>query len=64
MDPYIQTFTTETIKTNIAHSVPECQQMLQHDSKNDLVIYHSNIRSIAKNIDELKILLHQFSSLK
>lgn len=62
MDRYIRDFEMKTIETKIADDIIECNYILEQTAVSNLRIYHSNIRSIVKNIDELKITLHEFKT--
>lgn len=59
MDPFIKNYTPSIIKTNIVNDTSD-YNLLNHKLTN-LRIFHTNIRSIDKNLDELLVLLEQFS---
>lgn len=54
MDEYIRDYKPDKIETNIATNIKQCEDLLGKDSSNDFRLYHNNIRSLSKNIDELK----------
>lgn len=63
MDPYIQTFTVNSIKTENVGSAQEARSILQiNNNFSNFKLIHFNIRSVLKNFQELEIFLHQFDS--
>lgn len=62
MDPYIQRLDNKLVKTNIVADIKEYNARVNKllKDKTNLGIFHVNIRSIAKNLDELNVFLHQF----
>lgn len=61
MDPYIQNFEIETIKTEIVANCDEGNRVLKVNNVfPNFKLLHENIRSINKNLDELKTYIHQF----
>lgn len=59
MDPFIRDFTAKTITTHIAHNIQEYYTTI-HSVDVNFRIFHSNIRSVHKNNDELIVYLEQF----
>lgn len=60
MDAYIRNFDLSPIETVSTDSVNTCSNLLKNNVA-DFTIVHKNIRSINKNLDEFKILLHQIN---
>ena len=60
MDPFIRNYTANIAKTNIVKNINEYNQL--NNNSMDLRIFQTNIRSIDKNLDELMVLLEQFSN--
>lgn len=61
MNTYIRDFNVEGIETFKLDNVKECNTVLNiNNHTENLKILHSNIRSIAKNLDEFKIYIQQF----
>ncbi|KAJ8969391.1 hypothetical protein NQ314_001790 [Rhamnusium bicolor] len=60
MDNYIREFQYPKILTEEVDSMQQCNEVFKiNKSASNFKIMHSNIRSIHKNLDELKILLSQ-----
>lgn len=62
MDPYIRDYHYSPVQTNNVNNYVEYCNRIKKNAGQDLRLIHLNIRSIAKNIDELKVFLHQFES--
>lgn len=61
MDPYIRDFPLPQIETFTLKDGHEANEILKiNDNVNNFKILHLNIRSISKNLDELKIFLKGF----
>lgn len=56
MNNYLRDFEDEKVETIIMEDLSSCKKLLA-DKQNDFLIFHCNIRSLNKNINELKILL-------
>lgn len=61
MDAYIRDYTPTKIDTLIADNINDCKNILNNkESVKNFKLFHNNIRSISKNIDELKLVLTDF----
>lgn len=60
MDPFIRDYDNEPITTKFIHN-PEQFNKYMESENSTFQIFHMNIRSISKNIDELCIFLNQLS---
>ena len=60
MDPYIRDFVYDEIETEIVDNFNQCSQVFKiNEDFLNFKIMHNNIRSINKNLDEMKIILSQ-----
>lgn len=60
MDPYLRDFKSQTTETYVIDSAVELSEVLTVNKINiNFTILHQNIRSISKNLNELKIFLSQ-----
>lgn len=59
MNTYIQNFQIQSLNTFVANTPDECRGLLYNDEKLDIKVFHKNIRSLNKNMDELTTLLHE-----
>lgn len=60
MDAYIRDFEPFKIDTVNVGSIEECKNIL--DKKGDkFQLFHNNIRSLSKNVDELNVVLNEFN---
>lgn len=58
MDQYIRDFNFPSIDTYCLTDLGQCNQLFEINKHNDnFTIFHNNIRSISKNLDELKVSL-------
>lgn len=60
MNPYIENYKINTIKTELSENITHYKK-IEIETCPDFTIFHVNIRSISKNIDELLIFLSQFN---
>lgn len=60
MDAYVRDFEIEKINNHIAEDIRECKNVLIKAKGKDFKLFHNNIRSLAKNIDELNVVLTGF----
>lgn len=60
MDPYLKEFIVEQIDTQVTSNLDKYSCLTVSD-KNSVKIFHLNIRSMAKNLDQLLVLLKTFS---
>nr|CAI5837667.1 unnamed protein product [Callosobruchus analis] len=60
MDGYIRHYEDVNIKTTVTQTLTDCNEKLDRSTAN-FNVFHNNIRSISKNLDELKVLLHEIS---
>lgn len=60
MDPFIKNYENTSIDTKIINNLQDFMRM-KIKLKENLKIFHMNIRSISKNLNELSIFLNQFS---
>lgn len=59
MDQYIRDFNVKTIETYTLENYVEAKTVLEvNNNVENFKILHNNIRSLNKNLDELKVLLH------
>ncbi|VEN58210.1 unnamed protein product [Callosobruchus maculatus] len=61
MDNYVRKFDVPGIETHISETINDCKQKIISDGMK-FNIFHNNIRSISKNLDELLILLHELQA--
>nr|CAH7738545.1 unnamed protein product [Callosobruchus chinensis] len=61
MDNYIGKFDVQDVETHISETINDFKQKTISDGMK-FSIFHSNIRSISKNLDELLILLHDLEA--
>lgn len=59
MNSFIREFTVSDVDTLTARDIDECNECMR--VKNGLNVFHTNIRSVAKNFDELQMCLEQFT---
>lgn len=60
MDPFIQQYKDSPKETYVVHSLSDYIAKTDEVCTRDIKIFHVNIRSLAKNLDELKLFLSQF----
>lgn len=58
MDPFIRDFKNNLLETVVFDKVQDCENIMNKELK--FSILHVNIRSMAKNFEQLEVLLHQF----
>ena len=61
MDNYIRYFRIPFIETKIAENIPDCIKIIRDKSQATFTLMHNNIRSIAKNFEELSFLIYSFN---
>lgn len=61
MDNYIRDFKIPFIETKTAESILDCREIIKKGPETSFTLMNNNIRSIAKNFDELNLLLHSFN---
>lgn len=61
MDQYIRDLRIKTLDTYTVYSIAEYEDIISKDSsKNSFRVFSHNVRSIARNMDELEVVLEQF----
>lgn len=60
MNPYIRNYKINKIETELCENINEYNK-IESETKPDFAVFHLNIRSLSKNIDELLIFLQQFN---
>lgn len=58
MNSFVTEFTASEVDTLVANDIDECNECMS--VKDGLNVFHTNIRSVAKNLDELQVFLNQF----
>lgn len=61
MDPFIQRYRNKPNKTYVVHSMQEYDSRVNELPKTNFKIFHVSIRSLSKNLDELKLFIAQFN---
>lgn len=61
MDTYLRDYDNSVIETNVVNNINEYNN-LSKSSLSNFKVFHLNIRSVAKNFDELLLVLEQFQS--
>ncbi|KAJ8982012.1 hypothetical protein NQ317_004099 [Molorchus minor] len=61
MDNYLKEFKLDTVKNKSVEIISEGRDMLNKVKGEHLKIYHNNIRSLSKNLDETLIILEEFA---
>lgn len=62
MDPYIRDFNAPEINTIVAHNVRQAGGLFALEEDKYFTLFHTNIRSVAKNFEHLEVLLSQFKN--
>lgn len=62
MNSFIREYSPVTISTYEVDTLSECEQIINLNKKNNFTLYHNNIRSLTKNLDEMKVYLSQIST--
>lgn len=60
MDSYIRNFTLNSVETVTTDDVAHCNTLFKNNQL-DFTVIHQNIRSLSRNLDEFKLLLHQIN---
>lgn len=55
MNEYLRNFEVTKTKTYSAKNVTECRNLMSRKGKLDFKLYHANIRSLSRHLDELKV---------